>query len=816
MFALARSTLRTRRAAFAGAFIAIALAVTLVSAMGQIMTAALLSPGAGRFATADAVVTKHASVQFGSGEDAERVPVAPAPRLSQADIARVGALPGVDAAIGDVAFPAALGARTLEGHGWASAALTPFELTAGHAPRAADEIVVDAGLGLRPGQHVRLGTPGGARAFRVTGTAHTAVDLPAAAPAVFFDDAVAPTLAAAPGAVNAIAVRGDAGAVRDALGDGYDVLDHDHAINADAAHPRTEQRFLLIAAMGSGGGVVITIAIFVVASTLGFAIAQRRREIALLRAVGATPRQIRRLIAGEALLLSLAASVVGVAAGVPLAAWLGGELRDGGVAPADLVVPHHPFAALGAVLTAVVVAQLAVLVAARRASRIAAGEALLEAAVEQRGLGRWRRITGWVSLGGAAALIIASFGASPALVPALAVPGALSASIGLALLGPILLARPVMALARFLSVRGGAGWWLAAAEAGAARRRIGAVAAPILLVVALAGTQAFADGTDRAVVRADTQARVQADAVLTGDVLPPTLAAQARALPGVRAATGVLPTKVYLVGRGISNEMDADAAVGLDRAARSTLDLGVTDGSLRDVRGSAVAISDLVAQRNGGLHVGDVLRARLADTTAVNLRVAAIYRNSFGLGDVVLDRAVAVRHAGSRVDDAVFVDGDRAVLARLAAANPGVRVVDRPTFLTGVSTGIEDDAWITWIIVGLAAIYAAIAVANTLIMAVSQRRPELALVRLAGATPRQALSMIRNEALATTLVAIAAGGLVALAAGTGIARAYPDGHLAIVAPIAAAIVGVAALVGVGSATIAGRIALRHRPRPGGY
>src|SRR3954453_4108188 len=134
MLAIARSTLRTRRAAFTGAFIAIARAVALVYAMGQVMTAALTSPGPGRFAAADAVVTAHATVTFGRGEDAEHVPVAPAPRLSAADVARIAAIPGVRSATGDLAFPAVIGATTLEAHGWASAPLTPFDLVSGHAP----------------------------------------------------------------------------------------------------------------------------------------------------------------------------------------------------------------------------------------------------------------------------------------------------------------------------------------------------------------------------------------------------------------------------------------------------------------------------------------------------------------------------------------------------------------------------------------------------------------------------------------------------------------------------------------------------------
>jgi len=819
MLALAASSLRSRRAAFTGAFVAVALAVTIVYAMGQVMAAALTSPGAGRLATADAVVTGHASVQFGSGEDAEQVPVAPAPRLTDADVARVRAIPGVREAVGDLAFPAAVGDRDAEAHGWASARLTPFTLVAGRAPQAADEVVADRRLGLRPGARVRIRVPAGVRPFRVSGVARSDVALRAAAPALFFSDAAASGLAATPGAVNAIAVRGDSGLtgrLRDALGPRFDVLDHRHAADADALHPRSEQRFILVAAMGSGGGLVMTIAIFVVASTLGFAIAQRRREIALLRAVGATPRQVRRMIAGEALLMSLAAAAVGVAGGIPLAAWLAGQLRDGGVAPADLVVPQNPLAAISAIGSGILVAQLAVLVAARRAARVPAGEALLEAAVEPRRLPRWRGVLGLTSLFGSASLFILAVGASPTLVAVFAVNGALCAALGLALLAPFALGRPVAAVARIMAGRGGAGWWLAAASTAAGRRRVGAIAAPILLVVSLAGTQAALDGTDRAAVRDDSHARVQADAVLVpaaGGGLPLQTAAQARALPGVRAATGVLSTRVYLVGRGISNEGDADDAVGLSGPARSTLDLGVTDGSLRDVRGRDVAISDLVAQRAGGLHLGDELRARLADTTPVRLRVVAIYAHSFGLGDVVLDHAVAARHAGVRADDAVFVDGPPAAVAALAQRTPGAAVLDRGAWFARLGAGQEDDAWITWIIVALAAIYAAIAVVNTTVMAMAERRRELDLVRLAGATRRQVVAMVRGEALATTLVAVGGGVVISALAAVGIARAYPDGHLAVAPVLVAVIVGGASLLGVVSATTAAQVALRRRPDP---
>ncbi len=175
MLRISLQTLRARRGTLTGAFVAILLAVTLASATGLLMAGALGAPGAGRFAAADAVVRADPTVTIGHGEDAEGLDAIPGPRLPGATAERVAAVPGVARAVADVTFPAgawdarghklaAEDADRLFGHGWASAALTPYDLTAGRAPRKPAEVVADSRLGARPGDVIRVVTSAGERA----------------------------------------------------------------------------------------------------------------------------------------------------------------------------------------------------------------------------------------------------------------------------------------------------------------------------------------------------------------------------------------------------------------------------------------------------------------------------------------------------------------------------------------------------------------------------------------------------------------------------------------------------------------------------
>src|SRR3954470_24969052 len=182
MLRISLQTLRARRATLAGAVVAICLAVTLASATGLLMAAALGPPGAGRLAEADAVVRADPTVTVGHGEDAEGVDVIPGPRAPSTTVEQVAAVPGVARAVGDIAFPAAAWndrgqpvhaerADRLIGHGWDSAALTPYRLTDGRAPSGPRDVVADVRLGARVGATLRIVSPAGDARYRVSGLA---------------------------------------------------------------------------------------------------------------------------------------------------------------------------------------------------------------------------------------------------------------------------------------------------------------------------------------------------------------------------------------------------------------------------------------------------------------------------------------------------------------------------------------------------------------------------------------------------------------------------------------------------------------------
>ena len=171
-------------------------------------------------------------------------------------------------------------------------------------------------------------------------------------------------------------------------------------------------------------------------------------------------------------------------------------------------------------------------------------------------------------------------------------------------------------------------------------------------------------------------------------------------------------------------------AVGGGRARRRharALDLGVRRGDLRDVRGTTSRSATAVAAE-GHVQVGDVLPARLEDTTEASLRVAAIYDRAAGLGHVVMDRALAHRHA------AVPPTRRCSWPASAPAAHPGTQVLTRAEYLGTVRTLGQSGAWGVWVIIGLSIAFAALSLVNTAAMATAERRGELATIRLLGGT----------------------------------------------------------------------------------
>ena len=775
MLTITFQTLRSRIGTLAGAFVAIFLAVTSCFAMGLLLAGGLSSPGPGRFVAADAVVVGDATVTEGQGDRAFNAEAAVAPSLPERWVSEVAATEGVQSATKDVTFRLTVTAPQattvpdagIAGHNWEAAELTPYRLKSGSEPVDSDQVVVDSRLGLEVGQTVEAATPVGVRQFEVSGVADTDRLVDGAKASAFFSDEAAQTLSDRPGRVNAVGITLDSGAnlsevsgaLHERLGPTVEVLDQAHAANADAADPHADQRIGMVAIFGAAGGIAASIALFVIAGAFALSIAQRRAETASLRALGASPRQVRRLIAGEALIVSLVAGALGILAGRPLADAVAGWVIERGDAPSDFVLGASLIPLIAALGLGVLVTQVAIIAAARRAGRIRPAEALREAAIEHARPG-WIRAFGGVSLiCGGVALAVATSGE---LAMAMAVLSGLLLAMGVGCLGQWLLGAPASLLSRPLRGLGASGL-LASTSLAASRWRSAALATPIMLIVVLAGTQGMLSHSDRANTQAVTADWLQTDYVVTGAEgapVPPETASEVAALPDVVDVVGTPSTEVFLLDRGLDNDDQSWSARGIDGAS-DLIDPGVTAGALADIEGDSVAISDVIAQE-GGFEPGDELQARMADTTPTTLRIAAVFTRNDGLGDVLLDSERAREHSTLAGSESVLVRGNSAErsLTRYVAEHPSLEVSARSDYLSALETEGQEEAWGVWLIISLVAVFCALALLNTAAVATTERRQEFRSIGLLGGTRSQTLGAISLEMLTIVFVGLAAGAVL--------------------------------------------------------
>jgi putative ABC transport system permease protein len=823
---------RMRGGALLGALVILATAATIAAGAGQIMATALGAPGPGRFAAADAVLRAHPSFRLG-GENGDTVTVRRSRRLPTADIARVAAVPGVRTAVGDVAFSVAVaghngrplatrGGAPAHGHGWDSASLTPYRLVSGYAPAGPQDVVLDAALvragRLHLGERLRITTPATAQTFILSGVALAPPAQRRAMSSVFFAPARARELEGFGPGVDAIAVRADPhtdqarlrARITEAIGGGATVLDHRHAAAADVGDPSAYDRIALVAVLASGAGLTLGIAILIVAGTIAFAVQGRRREIASLRVIGATPAQVRRALVAWTALAGVIGGALGCAVATGLMSVFVHALVAVGLAPHGFAVSPNWIPYAIALSTGPVVAAAATLVAARRTLTVAPGEALVETALPPRRMGIVRTVSGLLAAGGGVALVITL--SHQAL--AFATLAASCFVLAIALLAPAVIGAPVALLARPLRAVGGAGF-LAGSSLTAGRFRVGAAATGVALVVALTGTQIVALATAQRATRHTTAQRVRAAHILVatgGAGLPPAAAAAAARLPGV-TTTAMTATQVYLLGRHLTNEGDGWQAAGLDPLpGRQTLALDVRSGSLAAVAGHGIAVSRALAA-TGHVVVGDTLRARLADGTPMSLTIAAVYDRAAGLGDVVLPSALARAHATSAADDSVFVAGGdppkvRRELAAIARVTPGAAVIDRQAYLAQARAEDREDAGSEWVVDAMMILVAVLAAFNAGATAAAERRPELGLARLSGATRRQLTTALTLESLATTVAGIAAGALVTLVCFARAGHDPTSGPLALPLGQAGLVVGGAALLGVAGQLVPAGLARR--------
>ncbi|NUP19623.1 MAG: ABC transporter permease [Streptomyces sp.] len=594
--------------------------------------------------------------------------------------------------------------------------------------------------------------------------------------------------------------------------------------NIDPSAPSLKKLLIFMAGMSG------FVSIFVVASTFAFAVAGRRRETALLRAVGATARQIRLLVLGEALVVSVVAAACGALLGLGLAPLLAHWLVEHGAAPEGFGVTVSAGPLLLAVGIEVAVALLGAYAAARRAGQVRPVEALGDAAIDGRVMTAGRWVWAMLYLGVFATVLILFLAMPEAMQqdPQLRDPQNLPvwsllidvmAIMVLALFAPLLVPPLIRLLTLPVALSSGAVGLLARQNALAAVRRTVSTATPMFLVIGLTGTvvgSTLAFGDARTL---QARASLSAQYVVEPDGAPGLSAAtvrKLRELPDSRTTT-LRPTLLRWLGGGSADATaGTSAATAIDGDAARTWKLKTEAGSLSALKGRTVAVSSELAESRH-LRVGDRLDAALADGTPVSLKLIALVRTPLTLSEVLIPYGVTAGHlTGSAQPTAAYVSGARA---------PGLDASDKAKVTPAAQWGSGDDDararsdWIAMVaILGPALLYALIAIVNTMVMSIGDRLRDFSTLRLTGGNDRQVLSMVSVEAVLTALTATVLAVLVTvgtqaatrglinhrvLDAGSGIPLNLP--WLAIGA---AAIAGLAlALV---SSVLPARLALRAR------
>jgi putative ABC transport system permease protein len=793
MTGLVLRSLRFHKGGFLASFVALFFGASIVIACGGLLETGILSQAAPqRLAGAPIVVTGDQSYPGQNKVFQERV------RLNSDDVAKIASVPGVTAAVPDVSFPVSLvgpggvpGANAT-GHNWGSSRLGSYTVSGGTAPELSGQVALDARLAAaadtKPGQQIVLDIRGTTRSYAVTGL----VSGPGDAGTVFFSDTGAAALVAQPGEVDSIGVLTAAGTdsaqVRTKIkavlhGQQASVLTGDQRGRAEFPKVVTDSK-TLISMSAVFGGLAALVTVFVVAGTLGLSIQQRHREMALLRAIGSTPAQVRRMVLAETTVVAVFATALACWPGPPLGARLLGAFVRADVVPSQLIYRTGWVPMVAGAAIAVLTALGAAFIAARGASRIRPTEALAEAAAPHRWFSWVRLLFALLCLGGGTVLAwVTATMMSGANAGSTATPAAMLWAAGFGLLGPGL-TRLITAVLRWpLRAFTGFAGHLALLNARARSIRLAGAVMPVMLATGLAISLIYLQTTQNVGAGRAFQDNLRADLVVTSSTggLPLSVVETVARQPGVAASSADVPSSGFLQpteaqlssydGKGAQPKGKAVQIQGVSaQGIGATTSIRALSGSLTDLSGNTVVLPESLASGDG-YKIGDRVPMRLGDGTDASPTLVATTGEQRGYAAVLLPASVVVAHTTQGLVPQVLVKAAAGTdlgkltrdLAALDSSQPGLRVTERAAVLDAQQTENDTQTWVAYLLVAMVIGYAVIALINTLVLATAERRREFTLQRLVGATRSQVMRMMTVEALLTALAGIFLGLLVAAA-----------------------------------------------------
>lgn len=764
MIGMALASLRTRALMYAGAFVTLAVGTTIIATMTIVLwsVSSAISTGPQRYADAPAVVTSPVEVPLigrkGGPQKVTLTRPAPLPEELVSSISSTGRV------IFDRTFPAQVvgGPDGQVGHPWSTAALGRYRLAEGRAPASAKDIVIGGGQPSQVGSTVRLIVDGRFEAYRVAGVTEPV----RFEHGVFFTDDEAARLSPP---VDAVIPFDDLDRVRTvAEAAGAEMLTGDRRVLAE--RDQSGGRDQLWDAEGLAGTslmLVTFVVVFVVVGTFAFVVDQRRREVALLRMVGGTPRQVRAVMLLEAVLLAVLACAIGCAGGRAGAELLRDWMVSEDIAPSWLDVTTGPFPLAIAFLLGVGSAVVATVVATWRAGRVRPAELLREAAQRQRSLSLLRALLGFAALvfGIYKSLTVIERDQAVAFsmqnylfVPVLIVGGC-------ALLAPLLVAPVVWVLTRPATALG-ASAMLVRENARFAAQRTSAIATPAVLAIglgaALFGAQQNVDGARLAGLRAETRAELVVTAQGGGAISKD----MHRRIAGVDEVVTEAYTSVRIELSQDQQYLGSLPATAVDGPNLTRVrNIAALEGSPRGL-GVHSLVLDEESAAELKLDLDESVEAWLPDGSSARLRVAGITRTGAS-GQVAYISADIVRgFQPTEIEVAVTRSGDpEAAKTALEQIVKGQPLEVSPT-AAGLSHEQAEKQRRTGLavnnILGIAVAFALFAVINSLVMAAPGRRQELRTLNLAGVTRRTMRTMLAAEAVLAVIAGLVVGGTAAI------------------------------------------------------
>lgn len=750
------------------------------------------------------------------------------PPVTEDLLTRLRAVDGVAAAAGDVegfaelvvddgadVYRSAVGAPTIGVNYDPEPALGTLVLREGAPPAGPGQVAVDAftagETGLEVGDDVQVQVVDGTRTLTLSGVFGVGEDDSLAGAAILaFDTPTAQELLGRPGEYSVLRLQAAEGVSQDelvarveaVLPEGVEAVSGAQGAQEDSDEVSEALGFVNVFLLAFAG-VALFVGAFLISNTFAILVAQRTRELALLRALGASRGQVTRSVLVEALVVGLVASVVGLGAGVGLAAGLravaGDALPDG-----PLVVSARTVVV--SLLVGVVVTLLAALLPARRASAVPPVAAMREATAPEASLRR-TTVVGVVLL--AVGVPLALVGLTGQVVPLVA--GAVLVFLAVAALAPRI-ATPVTGLlgaplARSLPGR------LGRLNAMRNPRRTASTAAALMIGLALVSAVSIIGASAKASIDGIVTDSLGADLVLEGGFqgFPATVADTAAALPEVAAATALRSEAAQVDGAEAFVLAVPGAAVG------DTLLLDAVEGSVDDLAAGQLLLSESEAEARG-VGPGDRLPATFARGEPTELEVVGTYAPNAFVGDYVVELAEAERFSGrlatfvlvSLADGVSDADGQAAVRAALTGS-PGVDVLTRDEFGDDQAGQVDVALTIVTVLLGLSVLIAVLGIVNTLALAVFERTREIGLLRAVGLGRRQTRAMVRVEAVVVALFGALLGVAVGTAFGVAGQRALADQgitELAVPYGRVLAFVLLAGLAGVLAAVLPARRAAR--------